>query len=162
MDVRTATLSDLPCVLKLYADARAYMAEQGNPHQWEDRYPAENLLREDIAKEQLYLCIDGEEILGVFCFFFGNDPTYHYIEDGAWLNDAPYGVLHRIAVSAHGRGVASFCYDFCLSRCKNLKVDTYKDNYPMQRSLAKNGFSRCGTIYLENGAPRIAFQKSLL
>ncbi|MBO7402045.1 MAG: GNAT family N-acetyltransferase [Lachnospiraceae bacterium] len=29
----------------------------------------------------------------------------------------------------------------------------------MQGALAKNGFERCGIIYLENGEPRVAFQR---
>jgi len=99
------------------------------------------------------------EILGVFCYFLGEDPTYQSIEDGAWINDRPYGVIHRIAVAVHQRGVASACFSWCYAACGNVKIDTHRDNIPMQRSLEKNGFSRCGIIHLANGDPRIAYQK---
>lgn len=160
MKIEKATLASLETVLEIYADARAYMREHGNAEQWSGGYPSESILRADIERGNLYLCTEGEEILGVFCYFEGEDPTYGRIDGGAWLNDKPYGVIHRIAVAKHQRGVASFCFDACLARCHNLKIDTHKDNYPMQRSLEKNGFTRCGIIYLENGDERIAYQKS--
>lgn len=159
MTVRQATLADLECVLRIYSQARAFMREQGNASQWAGGYPDESLLREDIRQHRLYLCVDDREILGVFCYFYGDDPTYAYIENGAWLNDRPYGVIHRIAVAVHGKGVAKFCFDYAFSRCRNLKIDTHADNFPMQKLLVKNGFAKCGTIYLENGDPRIAYQK---
>ena len=159
MEIRMASPHDFACVREIYAAARAYMKENGNPEQWGDNYPEDELIRGDIQRGNLYLCAEGEEILGVFFFAEGADPTYRRIYDGAWLNDRSYGVIHRIAVSSHQRGVASFCFDYALLRCKNLKIDTHRDNRPMQRSLEKNGFVRCGIIHLENGDERIAYQK---
>ena len=162
MNIRNATTADLPYILSIYHRARAYMREQGNQAQWDGGYPQESILREDIDKKQLYVCEKDGNILGVFCYFYGDDPTYLRIYEGSWLNGEPYGVLHRIAVDSKGTGVAAFCYDYCLSRCKNLKIDTHRDNYPMQKSLSKNGFSYCGIIYLESGDERLAYQKSIL
>ncbi len=161
MKIRHATIEELPALLAIYDHARAYMREQGNPTQWAGGYPNESILREDISLRRLYVCEENGELLGVFCYFYGEDPTYLRIYNGNWLNDAPYGVLHRIAVASHRKGVASFCYDYCFSRCKNLKIDTHRDNIPMQKSLAKNGFSYCGIIYLASGDERLAYQKTI-
>lgn len=160
MKIRLAQPQDLPRLLEIYEDARRYMRANGNPHQWTGGYPDQAVLLEDIDLRRLYACEEDGEILGVFCYFEGEDPTYRVIYDGAWLNPRPYGVLHRIAVAAHRRGVASFCFDFCYSRCHNLKIDTHRDNLPMQRSLEKNGFCRCGIIHLASGDERIAYQKA--
>ena len=162
MNIRRATFTELPAILAIYERARAYMREQGNPTQWDGGYPQEELLIDDINQKQLYVCEESGQILAVFCYFYGNDPTYLNIYEGQWLNQAPYGVLHRIAVDAKGRGVAAFCFDYCLSQCKNLKIDTHRDNLPMQKTLAKNGFSYCGIIYLQSGDDRLAYQKSML
>ena len=159
MEIRKALLGDLPRMMEIYADARAYMRSHGNPTQWTGGYPSEERIREDIARGESWLCMEDGEILGVFCFFIHNDPTYDAIYEGSWLNEESYGVIHRIAVARHRRGVASFCYDFALSGCSNLRIDTHRDNVPMQRSLEKNGFHRCGIICLQNGDPRIAFHK---
>ena len=158
LEIRHATAQDLPAIEALYAAARAYMKENGNPNQWGDRYPDEATVADDLARERLYLCTEKGEILGVFCYFFGSDPTYATITEGSWPNDRPYGVIHRIATAAHQRGVASFCFAHCLSLCGNLRIDTHRDNLPMQRALAKNGFVYCGIIHLENGDPRLAYQ----
>ena len=160
MQIRHATEEDLGRILPIYAHARRYMKEHGNPTQWGDSYPDEATLREDIELSRLFVCTEEDEILGVFCYFFGEDPTYQKIYEGDWKNDLPYGVLHRIAVTSHRSGVASFCYDYCFSKCKNLKIDTHRNNIPMQHSLAKNGFSYCGIIYLATGDERLAYQKT--
>ena len=149
----------LDAIEALYTDARAYMRSHGNAHQWTGGYPSRALVAEDIRRGECFLCVEEDALLGVFCYFRRPDPTYAVIHGGAWLNSEPYGVIHRIAVSAHRRGVASFCFAYALSQCANLRIDTHRDNIPMQRSLEKNGFSRCGTIYLENGDPRIAYHK---
>lgn len=159
MRIELATKAHLDEILSVYASARAYMREHGNMEQWVGGYPSRELLETDIDKGQLYLCTEEGEICGVFCYFEGEDSTYKEIFEGSWLNDRPYGVIHRIAVARHCRGVASFCFSHCFALCQNLKIDTHADNLPMQRALEKNGFARCGIIYLENGAPRLAFQK---
>ena len=158
MRIRKACMEELSAIDAIYANARAFMRKTGNMEQWAGGYPPTSVIREDIEAQRLYVCEDEGRLLGVFYFQQGEDPTYRRI-DGAWRNDRPYGVMHRVAVAEQGRGVASFCYAYCFSICGNLKIDTHRDNLPMQRSLEKNGFVRCGIIYLENGDPRIAFQK---
>ena len=156
--IQKATLSDLPQILAIYENARTFMAQNGNPHQWGTNYPPEAMIRQDILAGKSYINRKNGEIAAVFYFAVEEDPTYGYI-DGAWQNDRPYGVIHRIAVSSSGKGVAAECFDFALNHCDELRIDTHADNIPMQRCLAKNGFSRCGIIYLEDGDSRIAYQK---
>ena len=161
MKIRNASSSDISVIMQIYSSARSFMRQTGNPSQWAGVYPAEEDIKLDIELSRLYVCTENEEILGVFCYFEGTDPTYIKIYQGNWLNDDPYGVIHRIAVAenAHGKGVAAFCFDYCHKKCGNVKIDTHRDNIPMQKALAKNGFKECGIIYLANGDERIAFQK---
>ena len=156
--IEKATLSQLPQILKIYEKARKFMSESGNPTQWGTYYPTEEMIRQDIRIGKSYVNLKDGNLCAVFYFAVENDPTYGYI-DGAWLNDAPYGVIHRIAVGESGRGVAAECFRFAETLCDNLRIDTHENNIPMQRCLLKNGFIRCGTIYLEDGDPRIAYQK---
>ena len=159
MYIRKATNEDLDRLMEIYSDARAFMRENGNPDQWGDSYPSRELIKQDILEDCCYVCEAQGEAVGVFYYREGNDPTYRSIYEGEWINDAPYAVIHRIAVATHCRGVASFCFSYCFARCPNIRIDTHRQNLPMQRSLAKNGFSRCGIIYLEDGSERIAYQK---
>ncbi len=160
--IRPASEADLPRILEIYESARQFMAASGNPTQWGSHYPDPEIVRGDLDSRHLYVCTENDSILGVFCYFFGEDQDYLQIYNGAWLNDRPYGVVHRIAVASGTKGVGSACLDFALSRCGNLRIDTHRDNIPMQKLLAKNGFHPCGIIHCHHGGERIAYQKSTL
>lgn len=158
MDIRKATLSDWEKIQAVYARARAYMRQTDNPNQWGQHAPADHILRNDIDKGQLYV-IQEDDIEGVFALIPGDDPTYQYIE-GKWLNDKPYAAIHRVASAGNKKGILEVCLSYCHQIYPELKIDTHKDNLIMQHLLCKHGFIQCGTIYLANGDPRIAYQKS--
>ncbi|NLW22534.1 MAG: GNAT family N-acetyltransferase [Tissierellia bacterium] len=161
MEIRKSTYDDVYRMLEIFKEAREFMKENGNPNQWGEAYPPKSLLLQDIEEGNSYVCIKDGIIVGTFYYKEGEDPTYKKIYDGQWLNDKPYGVVHRIATARGTRGVGSFCLDWCFNQSGNLKIDTHRDNIPMQRLLAKLGFNRCGIIYIENGEERIAYQKTL-
>lgn len=160
MENRHTVLEELNKVMTIYDHARQYMRQNGNHNQWINGYPEIELIAKDIDEKRSYVCVDEDEIVGVFCFTIGIDPTYLKIYEGDWLDEEPYGVVHRIASASHKKGVASFCLDWCYKQCGNIRIDTHEDNFVMQNLLLKNGYLRCGTIYLESGAPRVAFQKN--
>lgn len=161
MKIRKAERKDLSDILRIYAYARAFMKANGNPDQWGNVYPSTELIQEDMEKGICYVCTEGEHIAGVFVFFQGEDPTYRVIREGNWHRNSPYGVLHRVASDGSIRGISKFCFDFAKENCDYLRIDTHKDNIPMQNTLAKNGFRKCGIIdtYSDtnDGSPRIAY-----
>ena len=164
MDIRHAEARDLARMMALYEHARRFMAEHGNPNQWgPTRWPPEDLLRRDIAQGNSYLCVQGDRIVGTFFFAMGPDiePTYRRIEDGAWRDPSPYGVVHRLAGDGSVRGTGAFCLDWAYRQCGHLRVDTHGDNRVLQSLLGKLGFVHCGTIYVEeDDDPRLAYEKS--
>lgn len=102
---RGAVRGDLPQILQIYAHAREAMAASGNPTQWGDNFPPQELLEEDIDSNRLFVDVVNGQLLGVFAFILGADPTYQVIEGGAWLNDTlPYGTIHRLASSGKSKG----------------------------------------------------------
>ncbi len=162
MKIRVARECDLPSIRQIYNAAKAYMDTSGNPNQWPVGYPPEEYLRQDIALSRLYVCEHDGVLHGVFLFAVMDDPTYHYI-DGAWFNDEPYGVIHRIAGNGTKKGIFRLVLEFCKEKIAeqnvaNLRIDTHADNKTMQHLVEKYGFQCCGTIYLENGSPRTAYQ----
>ena len=160
MKIRKTTLNDLETVLRIYEDGRKYMRENGNTEQWKDGYPHRETVLDDIKKEVSFVVTDeNEEIIAAFAFIEGPDITYNKVYDGKWPNEKHYFVIHRIAVSQHRKGVASFVYEECLKKYPVLRIDTHKDNIPMQNSLKKNGFVYCGIIHLLSGDERLAYQK---
>lgn len=163
MEIRHSTEADFGRMMEIYARARRFMAEHGNPNQWgPTNWPPELLIHEDIAHGTSYVCVHEGRVVGTFFFDFGEDiePTYRRIEDGAWLNDSPYGVIHRLAADGSAKGVGQFCLDWAHRQCGHIRVDTHGDNTVMQNLLAKAGFTHCGTIYVEeDDYPRLAYEK---
>ena len=160
--MRNAVMEDLPAVLAIYARARAFMAEQGNPRQWNDTWPPEALLREDIRLGRMYVAVADREIAAVFVYIQGVDidPTYRLIDHGAWGNPGEYGVVHRLAASGKVQGMGEYCLNWAFSQCHHLRVDTHADNRPMQHLLSRLGFVQRGIIYVrEDHDPRLAYDK---
>ena len=164
MRIRETTENDISRIMEIYAHARTFMAEHGNPNQWgPTNWPPEELIRQDIKEGNSYVCLsDSGDILGTFYFIQGEDiePTYRIIDDGKWLDDSPYGVIHRIASSGSVKGVGKFCIDWAYRQCGHLRIDTHGDNTVMQNLLRKLGFVPCGTVHvIEDNYPRLAFEK---
>ena len=164
MEIRKTRPEDLEQVMAIYAHARAFMAAHGNPNQWgSTRWPPEALIRQDIAQGKSYVCLAEGRIVGVFYFDQGPDiePTYAHIQDGAWRDPSPYGVVHRIASDGSVRGVGAFCIGWAYRQCGHLRIDTHGDNKVMQGLLGKLGFVHCGTIFVqEDNDPRLAYEKA--
>ncbi len=165
MEIRKSTLKDLDSMLAIYVRARAFMKEHGNPNQWgPNQWPPESLLRQDIQNGNSYVCVDEQDkVIGTFAFFFGKDvePTFLKITGGAWLDDSPYGVVHRIASDGSQKGIGAFCLNWVYEQCGHVRIDTHGDNVVMQNLVRKLGFVHCGTIYVKQDPyPRLAYEKS--
>ena len=161
MNIRPARESELPRLMELFDTARAYMRRNGNTVQWVNGYPSEDLIRQDIAQDRAFVVEEDGVVEAVFCYLAGRhvEPTYAVVYGGAWPDDAPYGVIHRLASSGKLRGVMGLCADWALSRCPVLRVDTHESNATMRSAMARLGCAERGTIILGDETPRIAFQK---
>ena len=156
MEIRKAREEDMSTILQIYAIAREFMKKNGNPTQWADGYPQESVLRKDLKEENLYVCEEDGVVKGVFSFIMGDDPTYQHIQ-GGWHRNAAYGAIHRVASDGTLRGLAAQIFSYCQERSSYLRIDTHRDNHPMQHVLRKFGFQDCGIIWAANGSERIAF-----
>ena len=165
MEVRKTTVKDVDTVMKIIEESKEYFREQ-HINQWQDGYPNRKTILEDIIQGISYLLVDeNNAIIATAAISFYGEETYNQI-DGAWLNDEAYVVIHRIAVNKANKGqnLASILINFAhleasLKQIYNIRIDTHKDNYSMQRFLLKNNFTFCGIISLDSGDKRLAFQR---
>lgn len=162
MNIRLATASDMNDLLEIYSRARAFMKKTGNPNQWLNCYPTKEILLNDIDLKQMYVVEDEDGIQASFVFFVGIDPTYINIENGQWLNEDEYGVIHRIASRGLKKHIGDIVLNYCFSKINNIRIDTHSDNIVMQKFLDKHGFIHVGTIYLKDSSSRLAFHCNLL
>ena len=159
LEIRPATEDDFERITEIYRAAREYMIRSGNPTQWGKTDPRPEVILADIREGRCRAVCDGEVIRGVFALIDGEEPTYRHI-DGAWLNDGEYIAIHRVASDGTAHGIFRCAADHCKKLAPNVRIDTHADNKTMQRQIEKNGFIKCGTVYLKNGSPRIAYQWS--
>ena len=154
--VRQAEEKDLVRIAEIYDHARVFMRSYGNNDQWPTaQYPALWSAELDLKDGILYVTENEEGISGTFVLVPGPDPTYHVIENGAWRSDTPYGAVHRVA--SLGGGTLAAALEFAKTKYDHIRMDTHRDNAPMRHLLEKAGFSYRGTIYVEDGTPRMAF-----
>lgn len=163
MEIRHTTEQDFEQIMKLYENARAFMAAHGNPNQWgPTNWPPSQLIRQDISAGTSYVCVHENRIVGTFFFQAGEDiePTYRSIEEGSWKDNQAYGVVHRLAGDGSVKGIGEFCLQWAYEQCGHLRIDTHGDNLVMQKLLERTGFTHCGTIYVEEDSyPRLAYEK---
>ncbi|MBE6195747.1 MAG: GNAT family N-acetyltransferase [Rikenellaceae bacterium] len=161
---RPTLKEDIGRIMELVAAAQAWFRDRGID-QWQDGYPTAAVFEQDILRGNSYVGVVDDRVLLTGCLSFDGEPTYREIFEGGWLNEAPYGVVHRLVVdpACKGRGLAGAFLHFCYAEAsrrgiKNIRIDTHLQNLPMQRLIARHGFLHCGRIVLESGADREAYQ----
>ncbi|PTW02778.1 RimJ/RimL family protein N-acetyltransferase [Halanaerobium saccharolyticum] len=165
MNFVRAEIEEIPEIMKIIKAAQKYLKEQGID-QWQNNYPNPETLKKDIEAGNSYIIKKEGKIIAVAAVIFGEDPTYNLIEEGSWLADGLYGVIHRAAVAPEykGQGIISIIYRKTFKMGANLgadsiRIDTHQDNLAMRRAIEKAGFNYCGIIYTKDGSPRLAYEK---
>ena len=163
MNFRKATFSEQSFIWSILQEAIEQRKQDGSD-QWQNGYPNEQTVRDDITNGYAFVLVDNDVIIACASVIFGVESAYNDIQ-GRWLTNNDYAVVHRVATSnsAKGKGVATFLFkkieDLCIEqKVYNIKIDTNFDNVPMLKIIAKLGYSYCGEI-LFSGAPRKAYEK---
>lgn len=168
MLIRKSTSNDLPALMALFDEARGTIAKLGID-QWQDGYPSEAVIAEDIQMGRSYVVELEGKLCGTFVLVDDGEPTYDRIYDGHWKTgdeSRDYIAIHRVAVSVErrGQGVSAAIIRHAQAYARSLdrssvRIDTHRGNTVMRRMLEKNGFEYCGVIYLQSGASRVAYER---
>lgn len=162
---RKATENDVLKIWEIILYAKELRKGQGS-EQWQDGYPNEQTIKNDIAKNYGYVVENQGDILGYFALIFEEEPAYTAIE-GKWLSEQNYAVVHRVAVSPKAKGlklgtqILQKVEELCIeNQVFNIRVDTNFDNVAMLSIFEKLGYKYCGEVYFR-GSSRKAFEKLL-
>ena len=163
--LRKACLKDKNTIWKILQQAIKRRKEEGS-NQWQDGYPNETTIEDDLEKNYGYVLESENKILGYSAVIFDKEPAYEIIE-GKWLSDQQYLVIHRVAVSEDftGLGIATKIFQeiekiAISNNIFSIKVDTNFDNIPLLKILDKLNYTYCGEVYFR-GSARKAFEKLL-
>ena len=167
--IRKSQISDAEKMMAIFDEARESIRSLGID-QWQNGYPHREIIESDIARDYSRVVdLDGKTV-ATFAIICDGEPTYDKIYGGNWLTGETdsYIAIHRVAIliSCRGRGIAAQIMEYAADVAKSLgrrsiRIDTHRGNIVMRKMLEKNGFSLCGTIYLENGDERVAYEKSV-
>ena len=167
MEIRIANDHDIERILEIIQQAKAYLKSQ-DIDQWQNGYPNKESIQEDIRLGHSYVLCQENYVVATSAIIFEADPNYDYIENGSWLTQGPYGVIHRIACdnAYKGQGIASLFFEYAKMQAsirgfQSLRVDTHPQNKSMQHLIAKNGFQYCGIVYMADGGLRFAYEDVL-
>lgn len=163
--IRLVNMDELSIAMDIIDQAKAYLRAQGID-QWQDGYPDETSIRQDIEARRGYFLLADDAVAGYLCVDFGGEPAYADIR-GAWLTAGAYAVVHRLALhpAFRGQGLAGAAFDLAAQLCRargvsSLRADTDACNQRMQQALRRSGFICCGTIFFQGG-DKVAFEKQL-
>ena len=162
---RKATIEDVAQIWTILQQAIARRKKDGSD-QWQDGYPNQEVILQDIEKGIGYVLTDYETIVGYTAILINDEPAYNDLK-GNWLTNGDFIVVHRLAISDDyiGKGLAQkmmlYTEDFALQQnIFSVKVDTNFDNIPMLKIFEKLGYIYCGEVLLRGGI-RKAFEKKL-
>jgi GNAT superfamily N-acetyltransferase len=166
MILRKGNTSEANVIWNILQEAIEQRKLEGS-RQWQDGYPNEQTVDDDIAKGYAYVLVDENLVLAYVALIFDGEPAYEVIE-GKWLTHGDYVAVHRVATSnaAKGKGVATrllqLLEPFCLERkVHSIKLDTNFDNPAMLKILNKLNYTYCGEIFFK-GASRKAYEKIVM
>ena len=148
-----ATIEDLKQIMDCYK-ATIKRMHQLKIFQWDETYPNQELIINDIGKKEFYVLKEDHKILGCVCLNQDEHPTYSSID---WTFSGPVLVVHRLAIhpDTQGKGIAKrlmkFAEDLCLKRNYNgIRLDTFVEN-PLAIGLyLKLGYNQLGLVEFKN------------
>ncbi len=151
MELRLGGVEDLPQLKELYLKLVEKMNEQGIDI-WDDIYPSEFLI-EDIKKNNLYILLEGNTIVGAYALW----PDHNGKEAVGW--DAISGkafYVDRLAVNVDygNKGIATRLLKSAGEIAKEnkgeyLRLFVVDSNIPAINLYKKLGFKQAEGIYIE-------------
>ena len=172
MQFRPSTLQDIEEMTGIANDAVLYLKEH-NINQWQKGYPTRDNLLSDLDKGIGYVAEDRGRLVALCAVTFEEEAAYSALRGAGWLTEGNnYAVVHRMCVAAdcHGLGYPALMFDaietLVLERgAESVRIDTHPENFLMQRTISKAGFTCCGEILVlgtpEAGETRLAYEKLL-
>jgi ribosomal protein S18 acetylase RimI-like enzyme len=155
MELRRLALTDLGLVVNIYKDAVNNMIAH-NIFQWDEMYPDENTLREDVARGRMFAGVENNEIASVFVLDKECDGAYSTAQ---WeCGSGGFIVLHRfcVRVDFQHRGVGTKTMKLIEKKMKgegitSIRLDTFSKNPYSLRMFDKLGYKRVGEAHWERG-----------
>lgn len=167
MNIIKAGKNDIVQILEITRSCARAMI-QNEIYQWNESYPSNEVLMNDIELGQIWKLENKQSIIGVMVLTEIEDDEY---KDVKWLTKNGSSIyVHRLAVHPdfQGQGCAqllmTYAENYALEHnYKSIRLDTFSQNKRNQRFYKKRNFTELGTIFFPNQSehPFICFEKVL-
>ncbi len=149
--IELAKISQLNEILSMTAACRVAMEANGI-YQWTTEYPSEKAFENDIGRNELYVLLQDNDIVGCIVVSLFMDEEYRSVD---WLteNDNNY-YIHRLGVHPkfQGQGFAQRLMDFGENFARehnalSIRLDTFSQNKRNQKFYEQRGYIRLRDIF---------------
>ncbi|MDT0606404.1 GNAT family N-acetyltransferase [Croceitalea rosinachiae] len=149
--IRRAKLSEISDILTITRACAAVMEQKGI-FQWNDHYPSEQVFLNDLKRDELFVLVKEEKIIGIIVISTLMDEEYVPVE---WLTKNKNNIyIHRLGVHPkfQGKGYAQKLMDFAEHFAKendysSIRLDTFSQNKRNQQFYETRGYKRLGDIF---------------
>ncbi|KPM30809.1 Putative acetyltransferase [Croceitalea dokdonensis DOKDO 023] len=149
--IRLAKLPEITQIVSITKACATFMQSQGI-YQWNEHYPSEAAFLRDVDRQELYVLLETERIIGAVVVSTQMDTEYLPIR---WLTPSINNYyIHRLCVhpDVQGRGHARRLMDFAENMAKtnkaaSVRLDTFSQNKRNQRFYETRGYQKLGDIY---------------
>jgi ribosomal protein S18 acetylase RimI-like enzyme len=154
MIIKKALKQDLDQLSSIIKSCGQHLIEQGI-FQWNDKYPSIEVLRNDIALQQIWKLDDENAIVGLIVLTEIEDAEYQHVK---WLKKNKKNLyIHRLAVHPNfqGKGYAQKLMDFAErfafeNNYNSIRLDTFSRNIRNQQFYEKRNYVKLESIYFPN------------
>ncbi|MCR5122504.1 MAG: GNAT family N-acetyltransferase [Ruminococcus sp.] len=157
MDImyKKADISDLEETHAVVAAAVEHMNAEGID-QWDEVYPSCEVLRGDIERGEMYICLVGSALAGMYVLNKYTDEQY---ANGEWsYNGDDFVVIHRLVVSPvfQHKGIARQIIkhiedELRASGVISVRLDVFTKNPYALRLYDSQGYAKVGTAHWRKG-----------
>ena len=145
---------ELEEILALTRACGQHMRENGID-QWDEDYPNQEVILQDLQTQTLFAYRENDEILGIVVLNEKQDEEYAEI-NWSTSETARNIIVHRLAVKPEQqkKGIARKLMDFAELWSRNklydaIRLDTFSQNLRNQRFYLNRGYTDLGPVYLK-------------
>jgi len=131
------------CALKMIANGI---------YQWNEHYPTLNAFKKDLEREELYVLIAEEKVIGSVTISSEKDEEYN---DVSWLtNESNHYYIHRLNIApefqhqGYAKELMDFAEDFARKdNAVSIRLDTFSQNKRNQKFYEARGYKQLESIF---------------
>lgn len=155
MQLRQANMTEIQTLMEIIKQASEKMEQQGI-FQWDEVYPNEEIIREDIRREELYVLSEAEEIFALVVLNEEQDESY---SEANWLGEQEnIAVIHRLCVNStyQHRGIGKKVLEAAEHLLKEkgykgIRLDAFTNNPYALRLYENAGYRRVHEVTFRKG-----------